>query len=148
VDRATAVAIASGDHTGLSSGSKVAEPSFGLNFSIFQRRWMNSNNSSRNLLLSSSKSPVHLSTPALPQTLSLTLLQSLRFTHITMIPKIQQGLSLRQVQVESHYSFTIEYVKLVEQIRMLNRFENFLCSKPFSDPVPACASGACRKCQR
>jgi tetratricopeptide (TPR) repeat protein len=49
-------------------------------------------------------------------------------------------MSLAQ-EARSHHGLAIEYDRLIKQIRSLDGFENFLCPKPFSDLVPASASG-------
>jgi tetratricopeptide (TPR) repeat protein len=52
----------------------------------------------------------------------------------------RSGISLVQ-EAKSHYSLALEYDRLIEQIRNLDGFENFLRPKPFSDLVSACESG-------
>jgi tetratricopeptide (TPR) repeat protein len=44
-------------------------------------------------------------------------------------------------EAKSHHGHAIEYNRLIEQIRNLDGFESFLCPKPFSELVPASASG-------
>jgi hypothetical protein len=41
----------------------------------------------------------------------------------------------------SHHGLAIEYDRLIERIRSLDEFENFLRQKPFSQLVPVCKSG-------
>jgi hypothetical protein len=44
-------------------------------------------------------------------------------------------------EAKTHYGLAIEYDRLIERIRNLDGFESFLRPKPFSQLIPACASG-------